>query len=88
MKIRMAHLRDQGIDFAVFDTDVASRRDADRNTLLAQLVATARANGLKVDKGALAYREGNRIEFYGTPDLVKYLAAQGGIARWTHEIEH
>lgn len=87
MRIRMAHLRDQGIDFVVFDADAVSHGDADRAVLLERLVRAARANGMKVDKGALAYREAGRNKFYGTPDLVKYLASRGGISRWTHEIE-
>lgn len=87
MKIRMAHLRDQGIDFAVFAADAATHLDSDRDELLAELITKARLNGLKVDKGALAFKQGSRLVFHGTPDLVKYLASLGGVPRWTHEIE-
>ena len=50
MRIEMAHLRDQGIDFAVFNAEAPSRTGVDRQALLRQLPAAARGNGLKVDK--------------------------------------
>lgn len=83
MQINFAHLRDQGIDFAVFDADATSHMNGDRAALLADLTWRAQQNGLKVDKAALAYRRGSRVEFYGTPDLVRYLANRG-VPRWTH----
>jgi hypothetical protein len=58
MKVNMAHLRNQGIDFAVFEADVPSRMAAERANLLQQLVFTARRAGLKIDKAALAFRQG------------------------------
>jgi hypothetical protein len=86
MRINMAHLRDQGIDFAVFDADANSHMNHDRANLLQHLAFTARRAGLKVDKAALAFRQGNQVAFYGTPDLVRYL--QGvGVPRWTHTID-
>ena len=88
MRVRMAHLRDQGINFAVFDVDAASRLNNDREELLLELIAKAQANGLRVDKGALAFNHGGRTRFYGTPDLVKYLSDLGGVPNWTHEIVH
>ncbi|HYU71506.1 MAG TPA: hypothetical protein VEL31_02400 [Ktedonobacteraceae bacterium] len=86
MKISMAHLRDQGIDFAVFDAEAQSHMNHDRDNLLQHLTVTARSAGLKVDKAALAFRQGNRISFYGTPDLVRYLQT-AGVPRWTHTID-
>jgi hypothetical protein len=83
MQINFAHLRDHGIDFAVFDADVSSHMNGDREALLADLTWRAQQNGLKVDKAALAYRIGSRIEFYGAPDLVRYLANRG-VPHWTH----
>lgn len=80
-KIRMAHVRIQGIDVAVFQANAADNTDSGRADVLADLTAAARAQGLRVQKSALAY--GNR--FYGTPDLVRYLANGGGI-RWTHTL--
>lgn len=81
----MAHIRRQGIDFAVFGADAPSRTSADRDRLLADLTQRARASGLKVDKSALAYSRGRGIGFYGTPDLVRYLS-NSGLPRWTHQI--
>ena len=83
MNIRLAHLRDQGIDFAVFDADATSHIASDRAEVLEELISIAKQNGLKVDKAALAYRRGGRTEFFGTPDLVRYLSNRG-VPRWTH----
>lgn len=85
MKINVAHIHHQGIDFAVFDADARSRTNSARAQLLRQLAATARANGLKVDKAALAYGSSRRIEFFGTPDLVRFLA-NTGLPPWTHTL--
>ena len=86
MRIEMAHLRDQGINFAVFGADASNHTDAGRQTLLAQLVAAARRNRLRVDKAALAFQESGRTKFFGTPDLVKDLASRG-VPTWTHMLD-
>ncbi|MGE3843218.1 MAG: hypothetical protein AB7I50_16730 [Vicinamibacterales bacterium] len=86
MRIQMAHLQDQGINFVVFATDAANRTDAARRALLGQLVAKARGNRLRVDKAALAYHESGGTRFFGTPDLVKYLASRG-VPQWTHTLD-
>jgi hypothetical protein len=86
MRIQMAHLRDQGIDFAVFAADAANHTDAGRQALLAGLVAKARGSRLQVDKAALAYQEAGRTRFFGTPDLVNYLASRG-VPQWTHTLD-
>lgn len=86
MRIEMAHVRDQGINFAVFGADATNHTDAGRQTLLAQLVDAARRNRLRVDKAALAFQESGRISFFGSADLVKYLASRG-VPRWTHTLD-
>lgn len=86
MQVNLAHLRNQGIDFAVFEADAQSRLDSDRAGVLQQLVFSARRAGLKIDKAALAFRQGNRIAFYGAADLVRYLQRRG-VPRWTHTID-
>lgn len=86
MRIEMAHLRTQGIDFAVFAADAGDRTNASRQRLLGQLVAQARGNNLRVDKAALAFQERGRTTYYGTPDLVRYLSSSG-VARWTHTLD-
>jgi hypothetical protein len=87
MKINVAHLRHQGISFAVFDADARSRSNRDRDELLAQLTDLAREHGLRVDKAALAFTEPGRLTFYGTPDLVQKLSRRPSGFRWTHEID-
>jgi len=82
MEIRMAHLRIQGINVAVFAANATDDTDSGRNEVLARLTVKARASGLAVEKSALAYRD----RFYGTPDLVRYLVSNG-VARWTHKID-
>ena len=55
MRINVAHLHHQGIDFAVFDADARIHTKEARSQLLAQLVVAARQNGLHVEKAALAF---------------------------------
>ena len=86
MRIRLAHLRDQGINFAVFAADAKTPSNSERNALLERLTHEARLQGLKIDKSALAFDSCGRTQFFGTPDLVKYLA-RFGIRGWTHTIE-
>lgn len=57
-----------------------------RRALLGQLLAKARGNRLRVDKAAFAYHEAGGIKFFGTPDLVKYLASRG-VPQWTHTLD-
>jgi hypothetical protein len=88
MKIGLAHGCDQSttggfIEFAVFDADATSGIDSDRSELLWDLTNRARAEGLGIEKSALAFNENGRVMFYGTPDLVEYLA-NNGVPQWTH----
>lgn len=85
MNINFAHLRDQGINFVVFDADAPSRLNSDRASLLSDLTARVVRSSLRVEKSALAYKQGSRIHYYGTPDLVRYLA-KGWLPHWTHSI--
>ena len=87
MKINVAHLRDQGIDFAVFDADAPSRTRHDRDALLQRLTDQARRSGLRIDKAALAFAENGQLTFYGAPDLTRYLAARPSVVRWTHTLD-
>lgn len=85
MRVKLAHIRTQGIDFLVFEADARTGLDSDRASLLQELTATARRTGLKADKSALAFVHAGKLQFYGTSDLVGYLANQG-VPRWTHTI--
>ena len=86
MQIRAAHLRHQGISFAVFGADARTHMSTDRADLLARLVFAARTSlNWRVDKAALAFTEGSRVTFYGTPDLVNFLS-RSGPPGWTHTI--
>ncbi len=88
MKIRLAHLKEHStsggwINFAVFDAQSSSGANS---ALLTQLTVKARASGLKVDQSALAFNHNGRIKYYGSPNLVTYLA-KSGISQWTHNID-
>lgn len=85
MSIRVAHLRIQGINCAIFAAQPRLDTEAGRNAVLAQLTHQARAAGLRVDKAALAYMQFGRPCFYGTPDLVRYLQ-NNGVDHWTHTL--
>ena len=87
MRIRLAHLNDQGIDFAIFDADASSKTDEGRASVLANLTESARRSGLRVQKSVLAFVVNGRTTFYGSPDLVTYLVETGGVPRWTHTID-
>jgi hypothetical protein len=86
MRIEMAHLRAQGINFAVFAADATDRTNAGRQRLLGQLVVKARGNNLRVDKAALAFQEAGRTTYFDTADFVRYLASNG-VGRWTHTLD-
>lgn len=83
--INMAHLRVDDIDFAVFEADARSRMERDRAHLLARLTEQARANGLRIQKSALAFQENGELRFYGTPDLVAFLV-NNPYVKWTHRL--
>lgn len=87
MKVRLAHLQQQGINFVVFDADATDHTDSSRATLLSQLVMKARISGLKVEKAALAFSQHGRLGFYGSKDLVKLLVSASFAGPWTHEID-
>ena len=87
-KINLAHIRERSttggwINFVVFD---AKSTTGNNEKLLTQLTSQARANGLQVDKSALAYTKNGHLEFYGTKDLVQYLS-NNGLPQWTHTID-
>lgn len=86
MKIRMAHLQDQGISFVVFEADARVPTQEERTRLLAQLTTRARLNRMRVDKSALAFTERGVTTFFGTPDLVKYLSNNFLFPQWTHTL--
>ena len=85
MTIKLAHVRIQTLNCMVFEADSPARTPAARSQLLSQLTAKARQQGLAVDKAALAFAEAGQIRFFGSEDLVRYLA-QRGVPRWTHTL--
>lgn len=88
MKIRFAHNTIQNSSVAVFQANSVTNTDQARAQVLADLTRKARTNNLRVDKAALAYKHNGQLRFYGTPDLLKYLANGGyRTLRWTHELE-
>lgn len=91
MRIKFAHLRDRStsggwVNFAIFGANSNNGTDSGRAEVLRGLTIKARANGLQVDKSALAYTQNGRTMYYGTPDLVDYLSVNG-VPQWTHSLE-
>lgn len=91
MRINLAHIRERStsggwIDFAVFDAHSTSNANSANAEVLAQLTATARRSGLKIDQSALAFSESGRLKFYGSKNLVDYLS-HAGLPQWTHSID-
>ena len=90
MQVRFAHLRERSnsggwINFVVFATDAMNTSNAGRQQLLAQLVARAGPQ-LRIDQAALAFQEGGRTKYFGSPNLVDFLS-KNGVSRWTHSID-
>jgi hypothetical protein len=85
MVIQLAHIHAQGIDFAVFSAEAISHSNSDRSEILHRLTAAARSTGLRIDKSALAFTDNGKWQFYGTDDLIQYLA-HNGLPQWTHTI--
>lgn len=91
MRIPFAHVRHPAqsggeIDFCVFDARSNSGSDSDNARLLSQLSVRARANNLRVDQSALAFRSGSGLRFFGDRPLVKFLS-ENGLPRWTHQLD-
>ena len=91
MKINFAHVRERStsggwINFAVFDAKSTSGSKSANAALLQQLTSKARSASLRVDQSALAYRQGARIQFFGSQNLVDYLS-RSGVPQWTHKLD-
>jgi len=82
----MAHLQEQGINFAVFDADSVDKTAPSRASVLRRLTKSAHNAGLRVDKAVLAFAEGTRINYYGAPDLVSFLVSAQWRPSWTHTL--
>jgi len=83
--VELSHVNIQGVNCAVFAADSINHSSSGRSGLLRELTIEARRSGLAVEKSALAYTEFGSVSFYGTPDLVRYLAS-AGMPRITHRI--
>lgn len=86
MTVNVAYVKEQGITFLVFDADHPSRIDRNRGALLADLTARARLAGMPASKSALAFMENGHLKFYGTPDLVQFLA-NSGLPSWNFTLK-
>jgi hypothetical protein len=88
----LAHIRErtvngQYIDFAVFNANSADHTDSGRSNVLTELTMRARGAGLNVDASALAYEENGRTRFYGSKNVVDYLA-NSGLPRWNRTLSY
>ncbi len=86
MGIQLAHVRINGQSCVIFDADSRSRTAHGRQELLGHLVRIARARRLRVDEAALAFVQGGRLQFFGTPSVIRYLS-RAGVPAWTHTLQ-
>jgi hypothetical protein len=91
VRVNFAHIRERAqsggwVNFCVFDARSSSGTSTDNSHLLAQLTTRARASNLRVDQAALAFTNGGRLQFFGSPPLVDFLS-RSGLPGWTHHIE-
>ncbi len=86
MEVELAHVRIGGASVAIFNADARGGMNHDRHRILAELVAHARLNHLRVDRAALAFVRNGRLTFFGDRDLVHYLSRIGVVPQWTHRL--
>ena len=91
MRVNFAHLHERsiaGIDinFAVFEGRSASGTPQDNALLLTRWTIAARSLQLRVDQSALAFLQNSRPCFYGSEQLVEYLATRG-VPRWNYHLD-
>jgi hypothetical protein len=88
MRVNFAHISHPStsggrINFAVFESISNSGLRDDNSDVLDQLTYAARAQGLRVDQSALAFKQNGRLQFFGSLPLVELLS-KNGLPRWTH----
>ncbi len=86
MDINFSHVRVGNASVAIFDADVQSRSNKDRQQVLADLTTRAREVGLRVDRSVLVFTQFGRQMFYGDADLVRYLQKHPIAFQWTHKV--
>jgi hypothetical protein len=90
MQVRVAFMSQPSTDgsakrFVVFDARAA---DGNNQALLRQLSEKAKHAGMDFDWAALAFMQGNRVAYYGSPALTQYLVRTKWVPSWTHTLDH
>ena len=80
--IRLSHVNIQNIPCAIFEADAADGANASRARLLDDFAGRLRIAGYPVAKRALCYYRGRQVNYFGDPDLVRYLASTRGTPPW------
>lgn len=91
MKVPVAHFwlpgdRGQKIQCAVFGFSPHDKSNSGLSKALNQLTRAAMQEGLAIHKSALVYEQHNEERYFGTQDLVEYLA-NNGVPPWTNNLE-
>lgn len=90
MQVRVAFMSQSSTDgsakrFVVFD---ARSADGNNQILLRQLSEKAKHAGMDFEWAALAFKQDNRIAYFGTPALTQYLVETKWVPSWTHTLNH
>lgn len=90
MQVHVAHIRERAqaggwLSCCVFEAHSNSGSNTDNSHLLARLTVAARSADLRVDHAALAFVNGGRLQFFGSPSLVHVLSKRG-LPSWTHTL--
>jgi hypothetical protein len=90
MPVRVAFMSQPSTDgsakrFVVFDARAA---DGNNQALLRQLSEKAKHAGMDFDWAALAFMQGSRVAYYGSPALTQYLVKTKWVPSWTHTLDH
>lgn len=90
MQVQVAHIRERAqsgghLSCCIFDACSYSGTSTDNSRLVARLTVAARSANLRVEHAALAFMNGCRLQFLGSPSLVQLLTRRG-LPTWTHTL--
>ena len=90
MQVIVAYISQPSTDgsakrFVVFDARAA---DGNNQALLRQLSENAKHAGMDFDWAALAFMQGSRVAYYGSPALTQYLVKTKWVPSWTHTLDN
>ena len=90
MQVRVAFMSQASTDgsakrYVVFDARAA---DGNNQALLRGLSEKAKHAGMDFHWAALAFMQGDRIGYFGSPGLTQYLVKTKWVPSWTHTLDY